>query len=109
MAYDEELADRIREVISLREDVTERKMFGGIAWMLAGNMACGVIGEELIVRVTAEDREGALAEPNTREFDFTGKPMRGFVCVTPQGTATDESLEGWVDAAAGYASSLPAK
>ena len=109
MAYDEALADRIRELISLREEVTERKMFGGVAWMLQGNMACGVIGDELIVRVGADDRGKALAEPHTREFDFTGRPMRAFVCVTPQGTATDADLEGWVDAGAGYAVSLPPK
>jgi TfoX/Sxy family transcriptional regulator of competence genes len=109
VAYDEGLAERIRELLALREGVTERKMFGGIAWMLAGNMACGVIGDELIVRVTAEDREQALAEPHTREFDFTGRPMRGFVCVTAEGTEADDELEGWVDAGAQYAASLPAK
>ena len=109
MAYDEALAERIRELISLREDVSERKMFGGIAWMLAGNMACGVIGDELLVRVGPEERERALAEPHTREFDFTGKPMRAFVCVTPEGTADDDELEGWVDAGAGFAASLPPK
>ena len=107
MAYDEGLAERVRELIALREDVTERKMFGGIAWMLAGNMACGVIGDELIVRLGTEEGERALAEPHTRPFDMTGRPMRGFVCVAPQGTATDDDLEGWVDAGAGHAGSLP--
>jgi hypothetical protein len=109
VAYDEELADRVRALISLREDVTERKMFGGIAWMLAGNMACGVIGDEVIVRVAREDYEQALAEPHVRQFDFTGRPMRGFVCVTLEGTAAEEELAGWVDAGAGCAASLPSK
>jgi hypothetical protein len=109
MAYDEGLAERVRGLISLRDSATERKMFGGIAFMLGGNMACGVLGEELIVRVGPEDRERALAEAHTREFDFTGRPMRGFVCVTPEGTAADHDLAGWVDAGADFAASLPAK
>jgi hypothetical protein len=109
MAYDEALADRVRDLISLRADVTERKMFGGIAWMLAGNMACGVIGDELIIRVAPEDFERALAEEHTREFDFTGRPMKGFVCVTPEGRADDEGLAGWVDSGADFAASLPPK
>ena len=109
MAYDELLADRIREHLSLREEVTERSMFGGIAWMVGGNMACGVLGDELIVRVGPEEGSKALAEPHTRPFDFTGRPSRGIVYVSAQGIEDDEALEGWVDAGAGYAASLPAK
>jgi TfoX/Sxy family transcriptional regulator of competence genes len=109
MAYDEALADRIRELIALRENVVERKMFGGVAWMLSGNMACGVIGDELIVRLDPEDAERALAEPHTRPFDFTGKPMRNMAMVGPEGTAADDSLAGWVDAGADFAASLPPK
>ena len=108
MAYDEELADRIRIALADREALTERKMFGGVAWMLAGNMACGVIGDELMVRV-GEDLERALAEPHTRVMDFTGKPMRGFVIVEAEGIAADDELASWVDAGAGYALSLPPK
>ena len=77
MAYDEQLAERVRELLALREGLVERKMFGGIAWMLDGNLACGVIGDELIVRVGPEESERALAEPGTRVFDFTGRPSRG--------------------------------
>jgi hypothetical protein len=109
VAYDQDLADRVRQFVSLREDVSERQMFGGIAWMIAGNMACGVIGDELIVRVAREEYDQALSEPDTRQFDFTGRPMRGFVCVTAEGTASDEELAGWVDAGAGYAASLTPK
>jgi TfoX/Sxy family transcriptional regulator of competence genes len=109
MAYDEALAERVRAVISLREDVVERKMFGGIAWMLAGNMACGVLGDELIVRLAPEEGEKALAEPHTREFDFTGRPMRNIVMVAPAATAEDSELAGWVDAGADFAASLPPK
>jgi TfoX/Sxy family transcriptional regulator of competence genes len=109
MAYDEALAERARAVISLREDVVERKMFGGIAWMVAGNMACGVLGDELIVRLGPEEAEKALAEPHTREFDFTGRPMRNIVMVASEAMAADDDLAGWVDAGADFAASLPPK
>lgn len=109
MAYDAELADRVREVLSLREQVSEREMFGGIGFMLGGNMACGVIGEELIIRLGTEDGERALAEPHTREFDYTGRPMRGWLFVSAEGLADDKALAGWVDAGADFAASLPAK
>ena len=109
MAYDEALADRVRDVLALRADVSERKMFGGIAWMLGGNMACGVLGEELIVRVGPDEYERALGEPHTREFDFTGRPSRGIVVVGGEGIAGDEELAGWVDAGADFAATLPAK
>ena len=109
MAYDESLAERVRDLLALREDVTERKMFGGIAWMLGGNMACGVLGEELIVRLSEEESETALAEPHTRPFDFTGRAMKKAIYVAPEGTSTEEDLAGWVDAGADYAASLPPK
>jgi hypothetical protein len=108
VAYDEELADRVRAHLAIRAGLTERKMFGGLAFMVEGNMACGVIGDEVIVRVAREDYENALAEPGVREFDFTGRPMRGFVCVAGAGMP-DEELGGWVDAGADHAASLPAK
>ena len=109
MAYDEQLAERVRELVGMREEVTERRMFGGIAWMLAGNMACGVLGEDLIVRVGPDEYERALAEPHAREFDFTGRPSRGIVVVGAEAIAADEDLAGWVDAGADFAASLPAK
>jgi TfoX/Sxy family transcriptional regulator of competence genes len=109
MAYDEELAGRVRDVISARADVTERKMFGGIAFMVAGNMACGVLGENLIVRLGDEEGEKALKEEGVRPFDFTGKPMKGIVFVSPERTSDDAGLTEWVEAGADYASSLPPK
>jgi TfoX N-terminal domain len=109
MAYDEALADRIREVISARSDVSERKMFGGIGFLIGGNMSVGVIGEDLIVRLDPEEADAALTEPGVREFDFTGRPMKGWVFVGPEVTADDEGLASWVDAGADYAASLPAK
>ena len=109
MAYDEALADRIRDVLSARSDVSERKMFGGVAFMVAGNMACGVLGEDLIARLGEEEGEKALAEDGVRPFDFTGKPMRTTVYVSPERTADEEGLAEWVEAGADYAASLPPK
>ena len=109
MPYDEGLAERVRELLEERPDLSERKMFGGIGFMLGGNMCCGVLGDELVVRLSAEEGEAALAEPHVRPFDFTGKPMKKMVYVDPEGTVTDEDLAAWVEAGADYASSLPPK
>lgn|SRR5215207_8533678 len=109
MAYNEALADRIRELLAARADVSERKMFGGVAFMLAGNMVCGVLGEELIVRLDRDESEKALSEDGIRPFDFTGKPMKGIVYVSPELTSDDAGLSEWVETGADYASSLPAK
>lgn len=84
-------------------------MFGGIAFMLAGNMAVGVIGEDLMVRLDPEDAQKALREPHTRPMDFTGKPMKNMIYVDAEGTASDEDLAEWVEAGADYAASLPPK
>ena len=109
MAYDEKLADRVRELLASRSEVSERKMFGGIAFMVAGNMACGVLGEDLIVRLGDEDGARALAEDGVRPFDFTGRPMRNIVYVSSELTSSDEGLSGWVEAGADFAASLPPK
>lgn len=109
MAFDETLADRVRDALSPRVGVTERKMFGGIAFMIAGNMAVGVIGDDLMVRLDPADAEKALAEPRTRPMDFTGRPMKGMIYVDPAGTGADADLVGWVDAGAAFAASLPPK
>ena len=109
MAYSEELAERVREVIGGRSGVTERKMFGGIAFMVGGNMACGVLGEDLIVRFDREDAERALAEPNVGPMEFTGRRMGGFVTVEGAGVADPADLSRWVDTGADHAASLPAK
>jgi TfoX/Sxy family transcriptional regulator of competence genes len=109
MAFDEALADRIREILAARPALSERKMFGGIAFMVAGNMAVGVIGEDLMVRLDPADAERSLSEPHTRPMDFTGKPAKNMVYVDSEGTASDEDLAGWVEAGADYASSLPPK
>jgi len=109
MPYSEELAERIRELIGGRDGVGERRMFGGIAWMVNGHMACGTLGEDLMVRLSHEDAERALAEPHVGPMDFTGRPMRGFVTVHAAGIAEEEDLARWVDAGASHAASLPPK
>jgi hypothetical protein len=109
VAYDEELADRVLTALAGRDGITERKMFGGVGFMLNGNMCCGVHGAELIVRLGPEDGDRALDEPHTRVFDLTGRPMMGWVFVGPEATRTDEGLEAWVDRAVGYVSALPPK
>lgn len=109
MAYDEGLAERVREALGERPGLVEKKMFGGVGFMLQGNMACGVNKEDLIVRVGPERYEVALAEPYARPFDLTGRPMKGWVSVAPDGYESDSDIEGWVQQGADFALSLPAK
>jgi TfoX/Sxy family transcriptional regulator of competence genes len=109
MAYDEVLADRVSELLSARAEVSERRMFGGVAFMVAGNMACGVLGEDLIVRLGEDEAEKALAEDGVRPFDFTGRPMKTTVYVAPERTSDDAGLAEWVEAGADFAASLPPK
>jgi hypothetical protein len=109
VSYDEALADRVRDLIADRGTLREQKMFGGLCFMLDGNMACGVLGEDLIVRVGKDAGDTALEDPNARPFDFSGREMKGTVFVGPDGTRGDDDLASWVDAGAGYALSLPAK
>lgn len=109
MAYDEGLAQRIREKVDDRRGVTEKKMFGGIGFMLHGNMACGVIGEDLVVRVGPEAYEKALRQAHARPFDFTGRPMKGWVMVGPDGYEADEALASWLEWGFDFAATLPPK
>jgi TfoX/Sxy family transcriptional regulator of competence genes len=110
MAYDEVLAERIRDLLAPRDAVTERKMFGGIGFMVGGNMACGVSStSELIVRLDPEEYEQAVAEPGVRPFELTGRSMKGWILVDGDAVAGDEELAGWVDAGADFAASLPPK
>lgn len=105
MAYDEALAERIRTALRDRDDVAERKMFGGIAFMVAGRMACGVIHDDLMVKIGADGHDGALAQPHTRPMDFTGRPARGMVYVEPAGVASEADLARWVERAVRVATS----
>ncbi len=109
MAYDEGAAQRLREALGDEHGVVEKKMFGGIAFMLHGNMCCGVVGEELMVRVGPDAHDAALAEPHARPMDFTGRPMRGMVYVGVPGFESDEDLEAWVARGTSFALSLPKK
>jgi hypothetical protein len=109
MAYDEVLADRVRGLISARADVSELKMFGGLGFAIAGNMAVGVMRDELIIRLDPADADRAMKEDGVREFDFTGRPMKGWIFVSAERTADDEGLAEWVEAGADFAASLPAK
>ena len=109
MAYDEGLAQRIRELLVDDPGMDEKRMFGGIAFMINGNMSVGVVKDNLMVRVGPDGYSQALAEPGAREMDFTGKPLKGFVYVDASVLDSDEQLSTWVDRGRAFASSLPAK
>jgi TfoX/Sxy family transcriptional regulator of competence genes len=110
MAFDEQLAGRVRALLDDRSDVEDKKMFGGIAFLIAGNMACGVTGEDLIVRVDRDESDELIrSERGSREFDMTGRPMRGWILVAPEATADDADLERWVRRGEEFAASLPPK
>ena len=109
MAYDESLAARVKEILSEHPDIGERKMFGGLAFMLAGNMCCCVTDQGLIVRVGLENYSDALALPHAGVMDITGRPMRGWVLVQPAGLESDAGLNQWVGRGAKFAATLPAK
>jgi TfoX/Sxy family transcriptional regulator of competence genes len=109
VAYDEVLADRIRSQLDEVEGRSERKMFGGIAFMLNGNMVVGIAGQDLMVRVGAERYAELLALPGAREMDFTGRTMRGFVFVEAAAIAEDDDLGKWLDRALDFVGSLPPK
>jgi len=109
MAFNEGLAQRVRQALAVIPDIDEKKMFGGIGFMLNGNMACGVNKDDLIVRVGPEAYKSTLTEPHTKEFDMTGRPMTGWVVVKPEGYESDEALKGWVQRGVDFAISLPPK
>lgn len=109
MVYNEQLASKIRVAVARRKGLTEKKMFGGVAFMFYGNMFCGVVKDYLLVRVGAERDDEALALPHARPMDFTGKPMKGFIYVDPKGWSEDVVLRKWIDMGISYVSSLPKK
>ena len=109
MPYNEKLAERVREILKRRRVVTEKKMFGGLAFMLNGNMCCGVEKENLMVRVGPERYEAALAKPHARPMDFTGRPLTGFVYVGPGAYRTEKSLTRWINLGLSFVASLPKK
>jgi TfoX/Sxy family transcriptional regulator of competence genes len=109
MAYDEGLAERIRGVLDARSDVDERKMFGGIAFLVAGNMACGVMRDDLMVRLEPDAAAALESEPGVRRSEMGGRPMKGWLLVAPEATADDADLERWVRRGEQFAASLPPK
>ena len=109
MAYDERLAQRMRKLLAKQPGVTERRMFGGLALMVRGNMCCGILKDELMVRVGPEQYEEALAQSGTRPMDFTGRPMKGMIFVDPNGCKTEKALAKWIERGLAFAGSLPAK
>jgi TfoX/Sxy family transcriptional regulator of competence genes len=96
MPFDENLAARIRHAVRDRTDITERRMFGGLSFLRHGKMCCGIVGQDLVVRVLDEDGPSVLRRAHVRPMDFTGKPLRGFVYVAPPGVATEDQLLDWI-------------
>jgi hypothetical protein len=109
MAFDQGLAERIRKHLAGRKGLTEKRMFGGLAFLLNGNVCCGVHHGELIVRLNPAQTGSALAEPHTRIFDLSGRPMKGWILVEPAGLVDQPALAKWLRFGTGYAASLPKK
>lgn len=109
MAYDEGVAERIREVFAGRTDIEEKKMFGGLAFLHNGHMCVGVVNETLMARVGPDQYPKALKLSHAREMDFTGKPLKGFIYVAPEGFETDNDLAAWIGRCESFTGSLPPK
>ena len=109
MAFDQDIARRVRDVLSEEYQFNEKLMFGGLAFMVRGHMCCGIVGQDLVIRVGANQHDQALAEPHVRDMDFTGRPMKGFVYVSPLGYRSKANLRKWIRRSLRFVSSLPAK
>jgi TfoX/Sxy family transcriptional regulator of competence genes len=109
MAFDELLADRIRQLLARRKNIEEKKMFGCIGFLLNGNLLVGVWKDSLIVRVGADNYDDAFLEPHVKEFNITGRPMMGWVLVDAEGVEDDDQLSSWVQRALTFVSKLPGK
>ena len=109
MAFDENVAQRVRDVLSEECIAVERQMFGGLAFMVNGHMCCGVVGEDLVVRIGPQKHEQTLSQPYVRAMDFTGQPMKGFVYVSPPGYRSKANLRKWIRTSLRFVSSLPSK
>lgn len=107
MAFDEKLADRIRHILIDTDGVSEKKMFGGIAFLLNGHMCVGIVGDRLMVRTGPDAYQSALARPHVSLMDFTGRPMKGMIYVAPEGISDRRKLASWIRAGLDFASSLP--
>ena len=108
MAFDESLANRVRPLLAGASGVVEKKMFGGLAFLVQGNMSVGVHGSELIVRIDPSETQAALKQPGVHIFDITGRPMKGWLLVSGE-SLSPKALESWVAKGVAYAQSLPPK
>jgi TfoX/Sxy family transcriptional regulator of competence genes len=109
MAYSQALAERVRTAIGRRRDVAEKKMFGGVVFLFRGNMLVGIWQQSLIVRLGADQAAEALKREHVREFDVTGRPMKGWIMVEPDGLDSDADLAAWIERATKFVETLPAK
>lgn len=109
MAYDEKLAARVRNVLGGTRGVSEKKMFGGLTFMLRDHMCCGIVGNKLMVRIGPEQTRKALTRAHTSKMDFTGKPLKGFLYVEPAGLRTARELRSWIGLAKNHIMKLPPK
>ena len=109
MAFDESLAARIRDALARKKGVEEKKMFGGVGFLLHGNMLVGVWKDSLIARIGPDEGDLALRQPHVKEFDITGRAMKGWVMVGPEGVENDEQLTAWIERATRFVRTLPAK
>ena len=109
MSYDEGLAERISELFQDRNDVEEKKMFGGLCYMVSNHMCCGIVKDTLMARVGPGNYKKCLAKKHAREMDFTGKALKGMIYVAPKGIESDENLVEWVNYCTDFVESLPAK
>jgi len=109
MSCDEQLVARVRAVLKRSRGTAERRMFGGVCFMLNGNMACGVVSTDLMVRVGPEKYDDALKQPHVREMDFTGRAMKGYIFVSAAGTKSDSSLNYWTKSGVAFVRALPPK
>jgi TfoX/Sxy family transcriptional regulator of competence genes len=109
MAFDDRLAERVRDVLAAVPDISERRMFGGLAFLVGGHMACGVVGSDWMLRLGEAGADAALERSHVRPMDFTGRPMRTMVCVAAEGIGADSALRRWVECTIDYVRTLPPK
>jgi TfoX/Sxy family transcriptional regulator of competence genes len=109
MSFDDKLAIRVRKILEKTDGLSEKKMFGGLCFLVNGNMAFGLVNDDLMIRVGPDSYEKILSQPHVRKMDFTGKPLKGFLYVGAKGTESDKDLKKWVLFGIEFAKSLPAK
>jgi TfoX/Sxy family transcriptional regulator of competence genes len=109
MPFDDILANRIQRILERVEGLSEKKMFGGICFLINGHMALGLVNEDLMIRVERDSHEKLLSQPHVRKMNFTGKPLKGLLYIGAKGTASDKDLKKWISKGVEFAMSLPAK